>query len=95
MFSVSKKMILMSKRILRRTIGCESDDRDDDVSKRFTVTLPDSVFEDLEVLADTQGRPTANLAAFLIEIGIKESKERGEFPEKPKTSKAKKAKEDG
>ncbi|NMG19750.1 ribbon-helix-helix domain-containing protein [Brasilonema bromeliae] len=85
-------------RILRRTIGCESDDGDSDVSKRFTVTLPDSVFEDLEVLADAQGRPTANLAAFLIEIGIKETKERGEFPEKPekpKTSKAKKAKEEG
>ncbi|NMG11740.1 hypothetical protein [Brasilonema sp. UFV-L1] len=53
------------------------------MSKRFTVTLPDSVFEDLEVLADTQGRPTANLAGFLIEIGIKQIKERGEFPEKP------------
>jgi hypothetical protein len=67
----------------------------DDVSKRFTVTLPDSVFEDLEVLADIQGRPTANLAAFLIEIGIRQAKESGEFPEKPKaSSKTKKAKED-
>ncbi|WP_396336369.1 ribbon-helix-helix domain-containing protein [Fischerella sp. JS2] len=64
------------------------------MSKRFTVTLPDSVFEDLEVLADIQGRPTANLAAFLIEIGIRQAKESGEFPEKPKTSKTKKAKED-
>ncbi len=64
------------------------------VSKRFTVTLPDSVFEDLEVLADAQGRPTANLAAFLIEIGIRQAKEGGEFPEKQKSSKAKKAKED-
>ncbi|MBD2434583.1 hypothetical protein H6G66_26665 [Fischerella sp. FACHB-380] len=66
----------------------------DDVSKRFTVTLPDSVFEDLEVLADIQGRPTANLAAFLIEIGIRQAKDSGEFPEKPKASKQKKAKED-
>ncbi|RAM48834.1 MAG: hypothetical protein C6Y22_25785 [Hapalosiphonaceae cyanobacterium JJU2] len=67
-----------------------------DVSKRFTVTLPDSVFDDLEALADAQGRPTANLAAFLIEIGIRQAKEGGEFPEKQKTSsKAKKAKEDG
>ncbi len=66
-----------------------------DVSKRFTVTLPDSVFEDLEVLADAQGRPTANLAAFLIEIGIKQAKEQGEFPDKQKhSSTAKKAKED-
>ncbi|MEH1935125.1 MAG: hypothetical protein V7L14_15805 [Nostoc sp.] len=60
--------------------------------KRFTITLPDSVFEDLEVLADAQGRPTANLAAFLIEIGIRQAKEGNEFPEKPKTSfKAKQA----
>ncbi|NWF58682.1 MAG: hypothetical protein HXY43_05050 [Fischerella sp.] len=66
-----------------------------DVSKRFTVTLPDSVFEDLEVLADAQGRPTANLAAFLIEIGIKQAKEQGEFPDKQKNSStAKKVKED-
>lgn len=66
-----------------------------EVSKRFTVTLPDSVFEDLEVLASAQGRPTANLAAFLIEVGISQIKERGDFPIKPKTSsKTKKDKED-
>ncbi|WGV26326.1 ribbon-helix-helix domain-containing protein [Halotia branconii] len=64
------------------------------VSKRFTVTLPDSVFEDLEILADAQGRPTANLAAFLIEVGICQIKERGEFPDMPKSSKVQKTKED-
>ena len=63
------------------------------MSKRFTVTLPDSVFEDLEILADTQGRPTANLAAFLIEVGISQVKERGDFPVKSKTSS--KSKKDG
>lgn len=51
------------------------------VSKRVNVTLPDSVFDDLEVWAEYQGRPTANLAAFLIELGIRQAKEQGEIPE--------------
>ncbi|MBD1835406.1 hypothetical protein H6F61_22650 [Cyanobacteria bacterium FACHB-472] len=51
------------------------------VSKRVNVTLPDSVFDDLEVWAEYQGRPTANLAAFLIELGVRQAKERSEFPE--------------
>ncbi|GAA6617258.1 hypothetical protein NUACC26_030680 [Scytonema sp. NUACC26] len=50
------------------------------VSKKFSVTVPDSVFNDLERLAELQGRPTANLAAFLIELGVREAKERGELP---------------
>jgi CopG-like RHH_1 or ribbon-helix-helix domain, RHH_5 len=50
------------------------------VSKRINVTLPDSVLEDLEVWATSQGRPTANLAAFLIEMSIKLAKNSGEFP---------------
>jgi predicted DNA-binding ribbon-helix-helix protein len=42
------------------------------MSKRFTVTLPDAVFKDLEDIAAKEGRSTANLAAFLIEsIGDK------------------------
>jgi hypothetical protein len=55
------------------------------VSKRVFVTLPDSVFEDLEQWADSQGRPTANLAAFLIETSIRQAKENGEIspPKKP------------
>jgi predicted DNA-binding protein len=65
-----------------------------DVSKRFTVTLPDSVFENLELLAQAQGRPTANLAAFLIEVGISQIKERGEFPASPKSTKPKDPKQD-
>ena len=48
--------------------------------KRFTVTVADSVFEDLEVAAKAQGRPTSNLAAYLIEMGLLQIKERGEFP---------------
>jgi hypothetical protein len=49
------------------------------VSKRIYVTLPDTVHEDLEGWAEYQGRPTANLAAYLIELGIREAKDRGEF----------------
>lgn len=44
------------------------------MSKRFSVTVPDTTFEELEKMADTQGRTTANLAAFLIESGIREIK---------------------
>ena len=66
----------------------------DIVSKRFTVTVPDTVWADLEMWADKQGRPTANLAAFLIELGITQAKERGEFPAKNKTSPTPKSKEE-
>jgi CopG-like RHH_1 or ribbon-helix-helix domain, RHH_5 len=54
------------------------------VSKRVFVTLPDSVFEDLEQWAESQGRPTANLAAFLIETSVRQAKERGEVAQKNK-----------
>lgn len=52
------------------------------VSRKFSVTVPDYVFEDLELLAQIQGRPTAALAAFLIETAMREAKERGELPPK-------------
>jgi hypothetical protein len=48
--------------------------------KKFSVTVPDSVFRDLEILAEHQGRPTANLASFLVELGLHIYKERGDFP---------------
>jgi len=41
------------------------------MSKRTTITLPDAVFDDLEHWADSEGRPLANLAAFLVEIAVK------------------------
>jgi CopG-like RHH_1 or ribbon-helix-helix domain, RHH_5 len=47
------------------------------VSKRVMVTLPDSISADLEAWADEEGRPTANLAAFLVEQAV-----RAKFPEK-------------
>jgi hypothetical protein len=49
------------------------------VSKRVLVTLPDVLAADLEAWAEYQGRPTANLASFLIELGIRQAKESGEF----------------
>lgn len=49
------------------------------MSKRTTITLPDEVFERLEKWADRQGRPTANLAAFLVEVAVREAEERGEI----------------
>ncbi len=52
------------------------------MSKRINITLPGSVLDDLEWWAELQGRPTANLAAFLIEMSIKESKDKGIFPDK-------------
>ncbi|MGB7441808.1 MAG: hypothetical protein WA919_12125 [Coleofasciculaceae cyanobacterium] len=49
------------------------------VTKRLTVTLPDMTFEELEAWAEYQGRPTANLGAYLIESGIRQAKTTGEF----------------
>jgi CopG-like RHH_1 or ribbon-helix-helix domain, RHH_5 len=57
------------------------------VSKRVNLTLPDSVFEELEAWADQQGRPTANLAAFIVESAVKQAKEAGEFVVKPSPAK--------
>lgn len=54
------------------------------MSKRTTITLPDAVFDELEEWADQQGRPTANLASFLVEVGVRQAKEKGEFSPKPK-----------
>lgn len=49
------------------------------VSKKIFVTMPDTVHADLEAWAKYQGRPTANLATYLIELGIREAKRSGEF----------------
>ena len=53
-----------------------------EVSRKVFVTLPDTVYEDLERWAILQGRPTANLAAFLIETGINAGKDKGDLPQK-------------
>lgn len=51
------------------------------MSKRLNITLPDSVCEDLVASARSQGRPTANLAAFLVEWGLKGGSSRTEAKE--------------
>ena len=50
------------------------------VSKRINVTLPDAVAELLEKWADHEGRPTANLAAYIIETAVREAEEQSKFP---------------
>jgi len=42
-----------------------------DVTKRTTITLPSAVYEALEHWAEDEGRPTANLAAYLIEQSVR------------------------
>lgn len=49
----------------------------DAVSKRVHVTLPDKVFDALERWADDQGRPVANLVAYLVEKAIEEAETQG------------------
>ncbi len=62
------------------------------VSKRINLTLPDIVYEDLERWAGLQGRPPANLGAFLVEAAIRKAKESGELPPAPeKTTNLKEA----
>ena len=50
------------------------------VSKRVNLTLPDKVFSSLERWASAEGRPTANLAAFIVEIAIREAEQQGKIP---------------
>ncbi|MHC5611868.1 MAG: ribbon-helix-helix domain-containing protein [Nostoc sp.] len=52
----------------------------DAVSKRVHVTLPDKVFDALERWADDQGRPVANLVAYLVEKAIEEAETQGRIP---------------
>lgn len=53
--------------------------------KRITITLPDQTASELEDWADQQGRPTANLAAYLVEIGLNQAKEKAQYiPTQPK-----------
>jgi hypothetical protein len=51
--------------------------------KRVNLSLPEGIYKDLELWAEKQGRPVANLAAYLVETGIREAKDRGEIPIQP------------
>ena len=44
---------------------------------KFSVNVPDQIGEDLQRWADQEGRPRANLAAFLVELAV-----RHKYPEK-------------
>lgn len=48
--------------------------------KRVNLTLSEDVYSDLEVWAENQRRPVANLAAYLVELGVRTAKARGEIP---------------
>lgn len=50
------------------------------MSKRMTVTLPDSVYADLEWWSENRGQAVAPLAAIAIERAIQEAKDSGEVP---------------
>lgn len=52
----------------------------DAVSKRVHVTLPDKVFDTLQRWADDQGRPIANLVAYLVEKAVEEADQQGKIP---------------
>ena len=67
---------------------------DKSVSKRINVTLPDSVVDELEDWANAQGRSLANLAAFLLEMALKEAKEKGEIPSQGFSRQQKKNRQD-
>ncbi len=50
------------------------------VSKRVFLTLPDLVYEKLERWANYQGRPVANLAAYIVEKAMEEAEAEGKIP---------------
>jgi predicted DNA-binding protein len=53
------------------------------VSKRVFLTLPDSVHDKLERWANYQGRPIANLAAYIVEKVVEEAEAEGKIPPPP------------
>ena len=62
---------------------------DPSVSKRVFLTLPDVVYQHLEDWANSQGRPVANLGAFIVEKAVEKAKEEGAFtPRKVTAGKA-------
>jgi hypothetical protein len=51
-----------------------------DVAKRVNVTLPDTVYADLERWAELRDQAIATVAAIAIELAIRDVKDRGELP---------------
>lgn len=52
------------------------------MSKRVNITLPDTVHDDLEAWAESQGRTIANLAAFIVETEVRNAKKAGQIPDR-------------
>ncbi|MGK7957186.1 MAG: hypothetical protein AB4063_18340 [Crocosphaera sp.] len=50
------------------------------MSKRVYLTLPDKVYEALERWANEQGRPVANLAAYLVERAVEQAEAEEKIP---------------
>ena len=48
------------------------------MSKRVQLTLPDTIYDDLEQWAKEDGRPLANLCNFLLERAVMGERERRE-----------------
>ena len=54
------------------------------VSKRFFVTVPDSIGEALDRWAESERNKPATLAAFLLEQVIRQAIDQGKIPDPPK-----------
>lgn len=50
------------------------------MTKRVYLTLADQVYDTLERWANDQGRPVANLAAYLVERAIEDAQKEGKIP---------------
>jgi hypothetical protein len=50
------------------------------VSKRIHVTLPDGAYQKLERWAESEARPVANLAAYLLQKILEEAEDEGKIP---------------
>ena len=56
----------------------------DNVSKRIHVTLPDSFYKKLELWANSEARPVANLASYLLQKAIEDADEQGKLNDRAK-----------
>jgi hypothetical protein len=51
-----------------------------EMSKRITVTLPDTVYRELTAWAEARGQAVAPLAAIAIELAVRDARNNGEIP---------------
>jgi hypothetical protein len=59
----------------------------DQIVKRITVTLPDTIYRDLTAWAEARGQAVAPLAAIAVELSVRQAKESGEFTTSPEDGK--------